>query len=63
MGDTWGRPLLKSYWRIGNAKTVGLGKPGRRSKTKVNAKTSTSESVALDLSALADSDMAMEMVA
>ncbi len=46
-------------------KPLGLGQPGRRIKTKVNAKTSTTLApVALDLSALADSDMMlMEMAA
>jgi len=34
-----------------------------KKQNKLNAKTFKSESVALDLSALADSDMAMEMVA
>ena len=43
-------------------KTVDLGNRVKETKN-VNAKTSTLESVALDLSALADSDMAMEMVA
>lgn len=43
---------------LGNAEIVGLGQPGRRSKSKVNATAITNE-FALDLSAFADSEMAL----
>lgn len=32
LGMNWYRLALNSYWRIGKAKAVGLGKLGRRSK-------------------------------